>query len=229
MPKQITCNRWKCGACCRNQSTSADVCSDCGAKKSIGTKDCIEEGKRRKFEVFMKTLDPKHSRRTPLDNEAQSEEESSDDDSDNDSDNEEYADPVAFDEEDNSHVVETKKYGKLHFRTAETLLLNGGKSSIGTKSRKARFLGDVYTGITSDIMAFKQPFCGCSDALQIGTVCSLPKNSDPTNKVRGKISYLSYGHAPLRFYCKKHSVVGAKCKLVAWVSVRDRYVRCIVP
>ena len=66
--------------------------------------------------------------------------------------------PVSFDEEDKSYIFETKKYGKLHFRTAETLLLNGGKSSIGTKARKWRIFGDVYTGITSDIMAFKQPF-----------------------------------------------------------------------
>ena len=36
-------------------------------------KDCIEKGKRRKFGVFMKTLDPKQSRGTPLDNNDQCE------------------------------------------------------------------------------------------------------------------------------------------------------------
>ena len=58
-------------------------------------------------------------------------------------------------------TIVTKKYGTLHFKAAETLLLNGGKSSISKKSRISQFMGDVFE-IASDIRLYQQQFCGCS-------------------------------------------------------------------
>ena len=68
-----------------------------------------------------------------------SDEEGSEDDSDD-----EEVGPVEFDAGE-ERVLDTKKYGKLNFRAAEALLHNGGRSTIGTKSRKAIFTGDTYT------------------------------------------------------------------------------------
>ncbi|KAL5261138.1 hypothetical protein ACHWQZ_G007000 [Mnemiopsis leidyi] len=60
------------------------------------------------------------------------------------SEDDEEVGPVEFDAGE-ERVLDTKKYGKLNFRAAEALLHNGGRSTIGTKSRKARFTGDTYT------------------------------------------------------------------------------------
>ena len=51
------------------------------------------------------------------------------------------------------------------------------------------------TSITSDIMSYNKPFFGCAGALQVGKIRSLPRNSSV--KARGKICYISYGHADL--------------------------------
>ena len=101
----------------------------------------------------------------------------------------EEAGPVEFDAGE-EHVLDTKKYGKLNFCGAEAQLLNGGRSTIGTKTRKARFTGDTYTGIVSES---NQPFCGCSSAYEIGKTSYLPMKSDPEKKFRG-------GNAPLKFF-----------------------------
>lgn len=135
----------------------------------------------------------------------------------------------AFDEKSDPNMISTKRYGKLHFRAAETLLLNGGRSSIGTKSRKARFTSDAYTGITSDIMAYRQLFCGCADALRIGMVTTLPRHDNSAKLEKGKISYISIGHAPLKFHCKVHSVMRSTVRPVVWLSVSDCYIRCTGP
>jgi len=119
-----------------------------------------------------------------------------------------------FDEKTGPNMISTKRYGKLHFRAAETSLLNGGRSSIGTKSRKARFTSDAYTGITSDIMTYRQPFCGCADALGIGMVTTLPRHDNSAKLEKGKIAYISIGHAPLKFHCKVHSVMRSTVKPV---------------
>ena len=59
-----------------------------------------------------------------------------DEDSDSDSDISDLPDPVDFgeEEEDGSDFILTKNYGSIHLKSAENLLLNGGRTSIGTKS-----------------------------------------------------------------------------------------------
>ena len=44
MPKAVVCNKWRCGACHRKQTTSSDKCVDCGARKSIGTSLIVLHG-----------------------------------------------------------------------------------------------------------------------------------------------------------------------------------------
>ena len=127
------------------------------------------------------------------------------------------------DDEDESNFVTTKKFGKLNFRTAETLLLNGGKSSISAKSRKARFTGDAF-GIKSDILLYKQPFCGCKSALRVGDTRRLPLFSDPKQNKQGRVSYISYESAPLKFYCKTHSTCAGTPNV--WLIIGNRYFRC---
>ena len=129
---------------------------------NAATRDCIKEGKKREFGVFLKEEDPE-SRRGKKITELGDEDE--DDDEDEYDDYDEGGEMLQFeDEEEGDNMVETKLYGKLHYQAAETLLLNGGRSSISAKSRQARFTGDVF-GMKTDIRLFNHPFCGCSGAV----------------------------------------------------------------
>ena len=98
------------------------------------------------------------------------------------------------------------------------MLLNGGRSSIGTKSRKDRFTGDKF-GIVSDIIHYQQPFCSCSDALRIGDQVTLPtfKNRDIVRS--GEVRYISYNSGPLNFYCSNHSGVGGAPNV--WLRIQN--------
>ena len=80
-----------------------------------------------------------------------------DDESSGEEDSEVEEEPVHLEFEDDSGPasIETKNYGTINFRAAETLLLNGGRSSISTKSRKSQFTGDVF-GIEPDIRLYRQ-------------------------------------------------------------------------
>ncbi len=134
--------------------------------------------------------------------------------------------PIFFDEGDENDSIFTKKYGKLNFQTAETLLLNGGRSSISAKSRTKRFTSDVF-GIASDIRLYQQPFCGCSGVLKIGdmkTLATFDQDTSKKNMKKGEVWFLSYQNAPLKFYCKEHSLVNGLPNV--WLFTENRYVRC---
>ena len=99
------------------------------------TRECIREGKERNLGVFVVEEDPDirtgkkialGSYRTLL----------QDDESSGEEDSEVEEEPVHLEFEDDSGPasIETKNYGTINFRAAETLLLNGGRSSISTKS-----------------------------------------------------------------------------------------------
>ena len=98
-----------------------------------------------------------------------------DDESSGEEDSEVEEEPVHLEFEDDSGPasIETKNYGTINFRAAETLLLNVGRSSISTKSRKSQFTGDVF-GIEPDIRLYRQNFCGCETAVERGDKMTLP-------------------------------------------------------
>ena len=196
------------------------------------TKDCISEGRKRKFSVFLKEEDPDvriGKERVPpclyspsLDALLE-EDDAIDDDGYQD---EEDMEPLRlqFEDDEGPHILNTKLYGKMDFRSAETLLLNGGRSSISAKSRQAKFTGDVF-GMNTDIRLYNQPFCGCTEALKLGDRRSFPSFADENVLVRGEVRYISYKQCPLKFYCKTHSLIKGTPNLWLYISNR-KYKRC---
>ena len=71
-------------------------------------------------------------------------------------------------------AISTKLYWTLNFKTAENLLLNGGRSTIIAKSIRSRFEGDAF-GLSSDIKLYLQPDCECTGSthVKIGDIRTL--------------------------------------------------------
>ena len=59
--------------------------------------------------------------------------------------------------------MNTSLFGKINIRAAETLLLNGGKTTFGAKERAGRFYKNPYTASTSEINDYNQ---GCQGTLK---------------------------------------------------------------
>ena len=159
------------------------------------TRECIREGKERHLGVFVVEEDPDirtgkkialGSYRTLL----------QDDESSGEEDSEVEEEPVHLEFEDDSGPasIETKNYGTINFRAAETLLLNGGRSSISTKSRKSQFTGGVF-GIEPDIRLYRQNFCGCETAVERGDKMTLPTFANKNKVAKGEVRFLSYNNS----------------------------------
>ena len=192
---------------------------------NAATRDCIKEGKKRKFGVFLKEEDPERRRGKKI-NEPGDEDEDDDEDEydDDDDDDDEGGEMLQFEDEDEGDMVETKLYGKLHYQAAETLLLNGGRSSISAKSRQARFTGDVF-GMKTDIRFFNHPFCGCPEAVQKGDLKHLTSFSDK-KVIYGEVRFLSYRQCPIKFYCRNHSLVNGSPDVWVFEKRTRKYKRC---
>ena len=98
-----------------------------------GSKNCIQEGKQYRFPVFLRELDPEEMTGKRI------EDIDSIDECYYEHDEEELEEEppsVDFDDQDDSNTISTKLYGTLNFKTAENLLLNGGRSTISAKSRR---------------------------------------------------------------------------------------------
>ena len=98
-----------------------------------GSKNCIQEGKQYRFPVFLRELDPEERTGKRI------EDIDSIDECCYEHDEEELEEEppsVDFDDQDDSNTISTKLYGNLNFKTAENLLLNGGRSTISAKSRR---------------------------------------------------------------------------------------------
>ena len=98
-----------------------------------GSKNCIQEGKQYRFPVFLRELDPEERTGKRI------EDIDSIDECCYEHDEEELEEEppsVDFDDQDDSNTISTKLYGSLNFKTAENLLLNGGRSTISAKSRR---------------------------------------------------------------------------------------------
>ena len=97
------------------------------------SKNCIQEGKQYRFPVFLRELDPEERTGKRI------EDIDSIDECCYEHDEEELEEEppsVDFDDQDDSNTISTKLYGTLNFKTAENLLLNGGRSTISAKSRR---------------------------------------------------------------------------------------------
>jgi hypothetical protein len=125
---------------------------------------------------------------------------------DSDSEDEEFNESPAtseFHEEETEdspkYVVSTRLYGNVHFKTAENLLLNGGKTSINTQSRTSRFECGAF-GVSSDIRIYFQPDCRCSSPshIKIGDVRTLPtfKPKECGEKWKEKYAFFCTRAAP---------------------------------
>ena len=194
------------------------------------TRDCIAEGKRYQFPVFMKVQNPDDRTGTLIDKSKDpimGDDESDDEEVKCQIDNEDDEVPPIFNEWEKSSdkLLSTKIYGKVNFRKGENLLLNGGRTLISTKSRKSRFQGDAF-GMTSDIRIFNQRPCNCKSTIVIGQTVKLPCNSN-NKMIEGEVRYLSYRSAPLKFFCKDHSLIQGQP--TAWLLQNDMYTRCDVP
>ena len=98
-----------------------------------GSKNCIQEGKQYRFPVFLRELYPEERTGKRI------EDIDSIDECCYEHDEEELEEEppsVDFDDQDDSNTISTKLYGTLNFKTAENLLLNGGRSTISAKSRR---------------------------------------------------------------------------------------------
>ena len=191
------------------------------------SEDCIKEGKQHKLPVFLQELDPQERTGRRVQNGINNEEDDSDDEA---VDNEEEIPPVEFEDDGDtdSKKISTKLYGPLNLRTAEVLLLNGGRSTLSTTSRISRFEGDSF-GISSDSRTYFQQDCGCTGKshIKIGDVRTLPefvaKNMDPKN-IKGEIRFISYKSCPLTFFCPKHSSIAGSPNI--WLHRNNKYFRC---
>ena len=182
-------------------------------QKSINqaSKDCIAEGKRHQFPVFLNIPNPDDrtgkliSRPIQV---TQGDDHSEDDDDEEEDEEEIYLDiPAEIDADVESNtMISTKLYGTLNFRTAETFFLNGGRSSLSTKTRLSRFTGDAF-GISSDIRLFNQNPCRCRSSTRIGQKIRLTTFADASKQVTGDVRFISYKGAPLKFYCSEHSLI----------------------
>ena len=110
---------------------------------------------------------------------------------------------VDFDDQDDSNTISTKLYGTLNFKTAENLLLNGGRSTISAKSRRSRFEGDAF-GISSDIKLYLQPDCEYTGSthVKIGEIRTLSEvlpHKKQQKKVTGKVRFISYKKLSIDF------------------------------
>ena len=125
-------------------------------------------------------------------------------------------------ERSSASYIPTKKFGRIHLKTAEALMLNGGRSRLKGKARVSRFVGDAF-GIAADIEQYKAADCGCATATRIGDIKRLTSNSSG-QKVTGEVRFISYNFAPLRVFCSKHTSI--KGRPTAHLLIDDRYVRC---
>ena len=185
------------------------------------TNDCIAEGKNYHFPVFTAMIDPAVRFGKPT---AQVNEE---DDAGGEDNEIEASSENLLEESDSSTMVTTKIFGKIEFKSAETLLLNGGRSYLTTKSRLSRFAGDTF-GVSSDIRIYSQPECDCIGRIKRGSIQTLRTICKAGNnpQVTGVVCYISFKSCPMNFFCLEHSLIQGSPHI--WLLVSDKYLRCFI-
>ena len=192
------------------------------------TEDCIAEGRKHNLPVFVKAQNKAERSGVPVVVndifEDDTDEVSDESRESRESEDEDFSIQDYEDEPDcsSSSYITTKKFGRIHLKTAEALMLNGGRSKLKGKARVSRFAGDAF-GIAADIRQYKTADCGCATATRIGDMKRLTSVSSG-KKVTGEVRFISYNFAPLRVFCSKHTSI--KGRPTAHLLIDDRYVRC---
>ena len=125
--------------------------------------------------------------------------------------------------------VETSLYGKIDIRSAETLLLNGGRTTFGAKERAKRFYSNPYTVSTSEMRDYHISLpCSCDSLLKKGDTVSLPLHDkkDGVRRAWGEVRFIcTSNRVPLNHYCQEHfTKMGT---INEWLlSGNKYYVRC---
>ena len=192
------------------------------------SRDCIREGKRNNFPVFAAVADPEEQSGKPIVHGQVLSWEAVDDEAGclEDEDDLAYEVEPGVDDCDDGETISTDKCGTLSFRSFETLTLNGGRSTLSTKSRLSRFKGDAF-GVSSDVRIYNQPECGCSTVLKAGSTETLKVFKSQQNFATGVVRFISYKSCPMKYYCQEHSLINGSPNV--WLLVEDKYIRCIVP
>ena len=126
-------------------------------------------------------------------------------------------------DESDTSVINTPM-GKMHIKTAESIYLNGGKITLGARSRKSRFYGKtVFEG--NPFNAFKDSKECCENCISLVTL-SLKTFKDSAVVITGSVRFISIQHHPLKIACPEHT---GKNKFNIWLWVRQQksYVRCV--
>ena len=188
------------------------------------TTDCIAEGKGYNFPVFTAVIDPAVRFGKLITLVVKEEEEEEEGGEDNDI---QVPSENLLEESDSNTMITTKLFGTIDFRCAETLLLNGGRSSLTTKSRMSRFAGDTF-GVSSDIKIYSQPECDCLGRIKCGSIQTLRTTCKVGNdpRVKGVVCYISFKSCPLKYFCSEHSLIQGLPHI--WLLVSEKYVRCFI-
>lgn len=130
---------------------------------------------------------------------------------------------MPIDDENDEDYIKTS-YGRLHIRTAECIFLNGGKLTIGAKSRKSRFYWNTFLEC-SPLEAFRKAKIHCHKALQIGDFVRLRSFKESSELVDGTIIFISSSFTLLKVICKKHSTQRSVAVWL-WDESQKLYIRC---
>ena len=192
----------------------------CSLKTAIN--DCISDCKKLQFPFFLdcrsNKMPRKLSKTVALSNNDM------DENSSEDENEPEYVDEEFVDDEHDEEDYISTSYGKLHIRSAECLFLNGGRLTMGAKSRKSRFYYNSYLE-SSPLQTFRKSKTCCSKTLQIGNLVTLKSFKDPSRSIKGKIRFMSSAFTPLKNVCKKHSTQKSFA-IWLWNESLKLYERC---
>ena len=132
--------------------------------------------------------------------------------------------------ESESATVNTSTFGRMNIRSAETLLLNGGRTNLGAKERAGRFYSDPYNVGSSETREYHsvKP-CSCTSVIRKGDIVTLPQHDkDKDGKLqfcKGNVRFICTSYSvPLNFYCPDH--FSKRGTVNVWLFSSNRYVRC---
>ena len=194
------------------------------------THDCIAEGKKMQFPVFLAedNITERTGKRirptiVPF----------ADYDSDDNEEDKPDEEPCAGEEgavfeevgDNKKDFITTKLFGKVHYQTAENILLNGGPTKFKAMSRQSRFTKDAF-GISSDIKLYNKDPCFCPNVIRIGDIATLYTFEKEKKVVTGEVRFISYKSNPLRFYCSTHTKMDSSPNFRLLVQIK--YVRCVL-
>lgn len=130
------------------------------------------------------------------------------------------------DEDDHQNSISTS-YGNLHIKSAESIFLNGGRCTVGTKARKGRFYFNCFQESSPLEVFHKSEIC-CPKAITKGQRVKLKRFHDQSKFVKGTVQFMSSAHVPLKSLCEDH-LSHTSVSVWVWSKTDDLYVRCSYP